>query len=159
MELNTPVILALQARLSQRFAAVLADIRTNDGVALPVSDPVQVFDYVPHPAEIDSGNWPCVGIGDLPTRLTDDIGSSATGEHGLAIVAFYAAADQRELAWALRRYARAMTTIALETRALLPAWLVTLKSIVPGPTVGAEEKPRGWESFISVHIEAHTDEQ
>lgn len=152
------VIHELRERLELHLPTVLDSIRADAGEDLALPDPAAVFDYVPTAAEIVQ--WPTVGIHDLGGSLEDDIGSSATNRFGLGIVIYCAAADLRELAWQLRRYRRAVATVALDGRYIGDrGWGVTLKRYVPGPTLSPDEGPRTWQSVTGVHIEVRTDDE
>jgi hypothetical protein len=153
LDLNEPVVAALQARLQEELAGVITEINAanTDDLVLDAPSSDAILDYVPVPEQLTS--WPTVGIQDLPSTIEDDIGSSFTGVYGLAVVIFSADADQRLLAVKLRRYAQAVATTALRSRQLGPAW-ITLRSITPGPTLDVEESPRTWVSWTAVAINA-----
>jgi hypothetical protein len=168
--LNEPAILALVARLQDpaQLNAEVADIASKVAVAdqaaslIPV-DPALVYDFVPPPSFLTS--FPAIGIQDLPSTLEDDTGSSATGKHELGIVIFYSNPDQRLLAWALRRYAQAVTRTAVNGRNLesdaqgrTGAWGTGFLRVAWGPTLSSKATPTTWLSFCVVQIWCRREE-
>lgn len=148
--LNAQTVTALQARLTSELPAKITEINAlvTDGYTNVA--PVQVLDYVPLPAQLTA--FPTIGIGDLPSTFADDTGFSVTGHHGLSVMVFLSDPDQRALAWKLRRYLQAITTVALRSRQLGDTMGVTLRRIVPGPTLDAVEDPRAWLTWASVDL-------
>lgn len=149
-ELQAPLVTALQARLADDLPAKIDEVNALVTDDTTIDYPAQVLDYVPLPAQLTE--FPTVAIGDLPSTFQDDIGSSVTGVHGLSIVVFLVHQDQRTLAWQLRRYLQAVTTVALAGRQLGDAMGTTLRRITPGPTLDAVESPRAWLTWASVDI-------
>lgn len=159
--LNEPLVTALRARLASDLAAQIAVVNARVTDGFTISAPGTILDYVPSADEAAgmSGTGTVLGIGDLPATFEDDTGFSVTGRHALNIVAFAFNADQRALAWQLRRYTQAITTVALATRRLGDAWGVGLGRVIPGPTLDVTESPRTWMSWSGVEIRAQRSEE
>lgn len=157
LDLNVPVVAALKARLESDLPAVITAVNA-DAPAYPISAPVAVFDFVPPIALIT--DFPTVGIGDGPTRFEDDTGFSATGRHELLLIAYLQQADQAALAAQLRSYARALASVALDSRNLgTGAWGTGLIQIDPGPTLTDNaEHPQTFASWVAVRMWAKSDE-
>lgn len=129
----------------------------DDDLTLVV--PANIYPYVPSPGELNE--FPSIGIGDLPARLEDDIGSSATGLYGIYVIVYVQAAAQGELARLLRRYQSVVKNVILEGRHLQPAaWGVTLQGIDPGPTlIDDATNPKEWVSWTGLRITCKADEE
>lgn len=160
LQLNEPVIRALVDRLTADLPATVAEINAGVTDGYLIDPPAQVLPMVPSIGLLT--DWPTVAIQDLPTHLQDDIGSSATTVAELAIVCFLVDSDLQALGWKLRRYARALATVALAGRNLGDgAWGVTFRGTQPGPTLGDAEDPanvKTYTSWTSVVIRAKRDE-
>lgn len=156
--LNEPLITALVARLQTELPPAVQAINDQgrDDVVLRVPLPERILDYVPSPELIV--DTPTLGIQELPSTVTDDIGSSFTGVHQLAVVVFYTETELRRLAWSLRRYMQAITTVALEGRQIGDAWGVVFKGTVPGRTLERPENPDTFLSWAAVRLEARREE-
>lgn len=162
IELNEPVIAAVYERLlgsdlTDAIDAINAEV--DDGIMVEV--PQQVLDYMPTPELLTE--FPTIGIGDAPSTFEDDIGSSATGRHELLICVFCQNADQRALAWQLRRYAQAIVRTVLDGRNLGDAaWGTGLVRVSPGPALADNPDPEAvqdWMSWTGVQIWAKRDEE
>lgn len=166
--LNDPVVSALKSRLDSDLTVQIAAINAAVTDGITIEDPKQVYDFVPNLELLDGGGYPSVGISDWPSRLEDDIGSSATSVHQLAIICYLVDQDLRSLAWKLRRYLRAVSSSALKDRQLpggggigqAGAWGVRFVRSVPGRTLDVTEPEdvRTWMSYAAVVIEAKRDE-
>ena len=155
--LNEPAILHVVERLGDGLAGVITELNADVTDGLTIDEPAQILDFVPQLELLTE--FPTIAVQDVSTRFEDDIGSSATGLHGLAVVTFLADADQRSLAWGLRRYARAVTECLLRGRGMgLPIWGVMLDRINWGPTLEAEENPRTYMSWVAVVLELRNDD-
>jgi hypothetical protein len=159
--LNQPIIVEVQQRLNSDLATNIAAVNAEqtDGFDVEVPGTEEIFDYIPPPGLLTA--FPSVGIGDGPSRFEDDIGSSATGRHELLIVAYEQDADQRALAWKLRRHCQAIVRTILDGRNLdSAAWGTGLVAIRPGPTIEDDpDNPKVWTSWSGVHIWAKKEEE
>lgn len=156
-QLNEPIVTALVARLEDELPAEVD--RINGAIAddFQIESPQHVYPFVPSLEAQDA--FPVLGIQDLPSRFEDDTGAGVTGNHRHGIVAFVAADDLEWLAWQLRRYAQAVTNVALRGRALGDAaWMSKLERVDYGPTLESPENPRTWVSWVLVTIEFRRDE-
>jgi hypothetical protein len=156
--LNEPLIKALVARLQADLPTVVAAVNAEarDDIELRVPNPEHILEYVPAADLLTE--FPTIGIQELPTDIVDDIGSSFTGVHRLAIIVFATHVELRGLAWSLRRYMQAITTVMLDTRQIGDAWGVVAKGTVPGQTLERAEHPRTYMSWAGVRLEAKRDE-
>lgn len=156
--LNEPLITGLVARLQSDLPGEVAAINAQgrDDVVLRGPLPENIRDFVPSPELIT--DTPTLGIQELPSTAVDDIGSSFTGVHQLAVVVFYTETELRRLAWSLRRYMQAITTVALEGRQIGDAWAVVFKGTVPGRTLERAENPGTYMSWSAVRLEARREE-
>jgi hypothetical protein len=156
--LSEPLVTALVARLRTDLPAKVAEINAaaTDGIVLPLPDPSRIYAFPPQGELLT--DVPVIGVQDFPSTFDDDIGSSVTGNHALGIVIWASDADQNTLAWKLRRYCQAVTTVALDQRKIGDAWGTLLRRVYPGPTIDAEENPRTWVSFAVVEISARRSE-
>ena len=161
-ELNEPVVRALRARLEAELPAAIADLnaRLPAGEQLPA--PHAVLDYPVAPGEVLE--FPTLGIVDRASDIEDDTGFSATGRHRLLVVVHHMHPEQRQLAWALRRYAQAVVRVALRDRALLlpdgtvAAGIVGFDTLIPGETLDREAEPQEWQSWTAVGVWARREE-
>jgi hypothetical protein len=159
VELNEPVIRAIEQRLVDGLPAVIADINlagaATDGFTLV--EPT-ILTYIPPPSDLLEP--PVIGIGDAPTQFEDDTGFSATGRHELLIVAYDQSSEQEALAWKLRRWMQAIARIVLDGRSLGDgAWGTGLRGTAPGRTlVDNADDPREWFSWSGIRIWAKRDE-
>lgn len=161
LALNEQLVTALAAKLTTGIPTAVTEINAAVTDGFTISNPFEVLDYVPDQREISSkaANGPLVGIQDVSTTLKDDIGSSATGVHQLAVLVWLVEADRAALARKLRRYQRALATACLSGRTISTiGYGVTLKAAAHGPTLDRDEDPRGWCSFTGVVINCYTDE-
>jgi hypothetical protein len=159
LDLNEPAVHAVVGRLRERLGDVIAELNTGveDGITIEPPTDEQILDFVPQLELLV--DFPTIGIQDLPSKFEDDIGSSATGRHLLGVVIFHANPDQRELAWQLRRYARAVASCVLAGRVIEPdVWGVLLDKVEPGPTLSHEENPRTYMSWTAVTFDLRTEE-
>lgn len=150
--LNEPLVTGLRSRLEASLPATITEINSTVTDGYTIVNPVQVFDFIPQ-AELLTA-YPTIGIGDLPSTFEDDTGFAVTGRHGLQIVVFLADPDQRALAWRLRRYLQAIVTVALSNRQIGDAVGLTLRRIVPGPTLDVSRDPETWVTWAGVDIGA-----
>lgn len=154
VSLNEPAIRALHARLVDELPAAIAGLNAevSDGFELDELVPDRVLDFVPPIALLV--DFPTIGIGDGRTTFEDDTGNSATGKHELLIVAYLQNADQRMLAWQLRRTAQVLVRVALRGRNLGDGgWGTGLVSIDPGPTLTDNpDAPREFASWVGVRM-------
>lgn len=158
INLNNGIVNALAARLTANMPtyinAVNAEMTNPD---FPLDQIQRVLDYIPVIADLSA--FPVIGIADGDVMFHDDTGWGATGETTLSIVVFEQHADQRALAWRLRRLAIATTRCVLEGRTLPPeGWGVMLRRVRPGPTLGRDETPRQWMSTVTVQIDVKTNQ-
>jgi hypothetical protein len=157
IDLNEPVIRALEQRLKGELPAAIAEI--NDSVAdgFTLAEP-EILTYIPPPSDLL--NPPVIGIGDAPSQFEDDTGFSATGKHELLIVAYDQSSDQEALSWQLRRWTTAIARVSLAGRRLGEAgWGTGLRGTAPGRTlVDDPENPREWFSWSGIRIWVKTDE-
>ena len=155
--LSEPLINALVSRLTSDLPAEVAAVNTRTSDGFQISMP-EVMDFIPPPGLLV--NYPAIGIGEAPASFEDDIGSSATGVFELLVVVYEQAADQRELAWKLRRHSQAVSSTVLKGRQLGPAWGVTLRHIDPGETlVDDPTSPQEWMSWVGLRIVCRTDQE
>lgn len=158
IRLQEPVVTAVIARLQTQLPAIIADINSSitDGYLLP-TDTSRILDYIPPVA--DMYTMPVIGISDGEMHFEDDTGWGATGVFDLSIVVFIQNADQRALAWQLRRYAQALVqALRTPTNAIGEGWGVVIKGIRPGPTLGRDENPRQWMSTVAVTITVKSEQ-
>lgn len=149
IQLNEPVITSCVARLNAQLPAIITAINAvvTDGYTLPPD--FRVLDYIPPVSDLYA--VPTIGISDGPMQLEDDTGWGATGVFDLSFVVYVQSADQRYLAWALRRWAQALVrALRSPTNAIGEAWGVSNFRVRPGPTLGRDETPRQWVSTTSV---------
>jgi len=132
---NEEVIDTLVQGLAADLPGVIADLNAADTKGVTLPDPAAVLDYVPTPTELV--NFPTVAVHDGPTELHDDIRTGGTRVIELVVVVFCADADQRRLAIALRRYLRAVESVALDGRTLAPALGGKLAGHAARPDAGA----------------------
>ena len=157
IKLWEPVVTSLRDRLETDLPATITTINsTQTTPSYPIENPQRVLDFIPTVADMFA--FPVVGISDGIFNLEDDTGWGATGVFELTIVVFLQNADPRALAWQLRRYAQAVTRVALEDRSIGDGWGVTLKQVRPGPTLGRDENPRQWLSTVAVSIEVKSEQ-
>ena len=151
IDLNEPIVHALQTQLSEGLPDVCAE--------LDLTAPVAVEDYIPPVGLLL--DFPTIGIGDGSTRFEDDEGFSATGRHELLIVAYLSNQDQQTLAWELRRYTQAIVRVVRSDLKLGgSAWGSGLVGTAPGPTLTDDpENPRQFTSWTGVRIWAKKDEE
>lgn len=152
VNLQEPLITALKSRLETTLNPIIDNINANNTSPLyPIPYPFQVLDFIPTVAELQQ--LPVLGISDGDFTFADDVGWGATGEFDVTVVAFLAHADQRTLAWNLRRYAIALVRCILDDRSLPPeGWGMVLRRVRPGPTLGRDESPRTWLSTVAVTV-------
>jgi hypothetical protein len=157
IELNEPVIRALEQRLKDDLPAAIAEINDSVDDGFTLAEP-KILTYVPPPSDLLDP--PVIGIGDAPSQFEDDSGFSATGRHELLIVAYDQSSDQEALAWQLRRWTLAITRVALAGRKLGDAaWGTGLRGTAPGRTlVDDPDNPREWFSWSGIRIWAKRDE-
>src|SRR4051794_22550247 len=108
IQLNEPIVVQLKSQLEANLPATITAINAAAGTVADgytIENPAHVLDFVPPVSYLTA--FPAIGIGDGPSRFEDDIASSATGRHEIMLVVFLQDADQRALAWKLRRYAQA----------------------------------------------------
>lgn len=157
--LNQPVLEALVARFqSAAMASALTEIRAAVAAkyAVMLQPPAQVLAFAPPPSMLPA--LPVLGMIDSDSRLTDDTGSSLTGEHDVGVVAYLANPDPDMLAWGLRYYMQAVVEVAMEGRNLGTgsadgAWGTGARRIIWGPML-QDEDPQGrartmsWATFV-----------
>lgn len=160
IELNEPVVHAVRDRLNANLAAHITAINAAAATVadgFTIENPAAVLDYIPSPGELV--NFPTVGIGDGRQLFRDDIGHNAELDCHITVVAYLADADQRALAWRLRRYSQAIARTILADRNLgTAAYGTGLDRVDPGPTLASDESPRTFLSWIAVTIRASRDE-
>lgn len=151
IDLNEPIVHAVQEMLADELPAICAD--------LDVPPPVAVEDFIPPVGLLL--DFPTIGIGDGGTRFEDDEGFSATGRHELLVVAYLSNQDQQGLAWDLRRYTQAIVRVLRSDLKLGgSAWGSGLVGSAPGPTLTDNpENPRQFTSWTGVRIWAKKDEE
>lgn len=160
IELNEPVVVALQQRLVEDLPAAIAAVNEQVTDGFTLGEPIDILPYVPPPS--DQLSPPTIGIGDAPSRFEDDSGFSATGRHELLVVVYDQSSNQEALAWQLRRWAKVIARVALADRTLggNAAWGTGLVGTVPGPTlVDDPENPREWFSWVGIRLWAKRDEE
>lgn len=158
IQLNEPVIIALQARLAADLPATITGINAAVSDGFLIDDPVNVYDFIPPVALLT--DFPTVGIGDAPSTFEDDQGFSMTGHHRLLVVAYISDPDQRALAWKLRRYAQAIVRVIRSDLQLGTGWGSGIERIEPGPTLTDDpDAPRAFTSWTGVSIWVKTDEE
>lgn len=163
--LNAEIIVEIQQRLIDDLPGHLAAVNAEDvdggGAAHDIVMPTEqdIYDYTPATGELNT--FPSLGVGDGRSLFEDDIGSSATGNHEVLVVAYEQEGDQRTLSWKLRRWNQAVVRTVLAGRRLdSAAWGTTLVGVRPGPTLGDDpENPRTWTSWSGVVIRAKRDEE
>lgn len=155
-----PVIAALKVRLDAELPGEVI-LTNSDHTDYPLSAPT-VLDYLPTP-QGEMGEFPLVGIGERRGRLEDDTGWSATGVYEVMVIAWDQDADQRALAFKLRRWERCLLRASLKNRRLTDprsqvGWGLTAGDLLPGPTFELED-PRTYLSWRAVTITARSDEE
>lgn len=153
---NEELIDAVVLRLQQQLPNYIAALNAMDQKDIQLEGDPIVYDYVPAIRELN--RFPTFAVQDEAGGLDDDTGFAATGNYPLSIIVFDQAADQRTLAWSLRRYLRIVASIILDGRQLDPAWGVTCDGFVPGPTLGRPEEPREWMSYGGVGFQFRVEE-
>src|SRR4051794_10224449 len=111
IELTEPLILALKLRLEDDLRAEVDAVNAQVTDGFTIGGDAEILDFIPPPSDLLSP--PVIGIGEGPGRFEDDIGGSATGKYELLVVIYDQAADQAALTWQLRRWAKAITRVAL----------------------------------------------
>lgn len=153
--LNEPIVGAIHARLVADLPAAIAarNAEITDGFEL--TEPAAIWPFVPGDRRLAAAGYNAIGIGDLPSRYTDDIGSSVTGEHELVILVYQADRDGEALAWKIRRMLQVVTELVLRGRnyeSVANFEGVGLRRIDPGPTLERERDPELVRTFAAVTI-------
>ena len=162
--LNETIVKALAAQLAAQLPAAVATVNADVTDGYTILDPLNVYDHMPLLSTIAGAGFPAVAIQDGPSRIEDDLVSSATGEHQLLVVAFLANPDPEALAWQLRRYEQAvMLAIQADRTYSGAAWTTRFLGIEPGPMLAPADKPNepGDSTIISwsaVEIECPREE-
>lgn len=151
-----PIVDALVARFNAEIEGAVDAINAQDEKNIQLEPVTAILDYIPTPSELNI--FPTVAIGSGADHLADDIGHGATGTFEIVVVVFVQDVDQRQLSIKLRRYLRAVRSVALYGRQFGPAWGVVDKGSRPGPTLGRDEGPREWMSYVSTVIECRSEE-
>src|SRR5439155_21841787 len=112
------VIDALVVKLKAGLPDAIAQLNAADTKGIVLPDITDVLDYIPTPGQ--NNRLPVVGISEGPSEIADDTGHGATGDHQLVLVTFVQDADQQRLAVMLRRYTRAVLSVAIEGRSVGP---------------------------------------
>lgn len=161
-QLTEPIVTELVDRLRTDYAAAVAAINgaVTDGFTIEAPTDEHVLAYPPTPELLTV--FPTLAVSDGPSKLEDDIGSSATSRNLLMITAYDQAPDNEQLTWRLRRHARAICDTVLDGRSLgSAAWGTGLDGAYPGPTFADNADPEAitsWMSWVSVRIWAKRDE-
>lgn len=150
IQLNERVYDAVIARLVAGLPAVITAINAADTKGIQLKQVADVLDYVPTPKILT--DFPTVALQDGPTEMEDDTGEGGTAVCRFNLVVFHMHADQRQLAIGLRRYLQAVTSVAIEGRAVGPIWGMTFDGLIPGPTLGRGEEPREWMSYAGIAL-------
>lgn len=160
-QLNEPIIAQLLELLEAKLPAAIEALNATITDSITLDQPAQLLDYMPAPGELKAG-VPAVCIQDLPAQFEDDLQFSITADHPIGIASVIQNADQRSLAWQLRRYTQAIAHVLSEDRLASdggylrrpPAqvWRVAFSGTEPGPLLGdrdpnAPDKPPS--SFLS----------
>lgn len=157
LELNEPTIRVLHARLAAGLPAAADAVNAAVTDGHTIDPPALVLPYIPSIEQQTA--FPIVGIYDSRTLFSDDIGTSMTADHQIGVTAFLAEAELEPLAWKLRRYARAIASVALDGRTLAPgAYGTRAERVDWGPTLSDEEGPRTWISWVTVVIGCLSEE-
>lgn len=158
IKLNETVVTTLKARLEAELPAIITDINaTNTTPPYPIDNIAQVLDYVPTIGDLYQ--FPTLAISDGPIDLVDDVGWGSTGVFQLSVIAFVQDADQRALAWRLRRTAQAIVrAVRTPINALGDGWGVYDFHVLPGPTLGRDEGPRQFMSTVAVSFMVKTEQ-
>lgn len=158
IDLNNSLVTSLKTRLETDLNAIIDTVNSTLATpAFPIPYPFQVFDFIPTVAELQQ--LPVLGISDGDFEFQDDVGFGATGICELTVVCFLQHADQRTLAWHLRRYAIALTRCILTGRSLPPdGWGMVLRRVRPGPTLGRDESPRIWLSTVAITVSLRSEQ-
>lgn len=156
-----PVIAALKARLDTYLPAEVAQANADAADAYVLSDAV-VFDYLPTPSG-EMGQFPIVGIAEDRSRFEDDTGWSATSVWLVRVVVWEQDADQRALAFKLRRWERCLLRVALKNRRLTDprsaaGWGIVLDGTEAGPSFELED-PRVYVSWRSITATIRSEEE
>lgn len=150
-KLAEPIVTAVIDRLTTDLAAVITEINAESADSYDLREPAEIYPHIPSVGLLRL--WPAIGIQELPLTLRDDIGSSAVASVDLAVVAFDQSPELVELGWRLRRWERALATVLLRGRELgaggSAAYLTTLSTTRPGPTLGDHEDPEQVKTFGS----------
>lgn len=163
-DLNERLIVAMLQRLQTGLNPIIDAINANT-VANPgrnqtaIDYPRVILDTPPTVKQLT--NFPAVGIADGNMGFEDDVGWGATGSYEVSVVAYLSHPDPEVLAWQLRRYAQAITTVAMQGRNIDGgAWGTILKRIIPGTRLSKTD-PRGqtvYMCWVAVVLQAK-DEQ
>ncbi len=162
--LNEPIITALQAQLAAQLPAKITAVNADVTDGFTIVNPVKVFDHVPLLSTLSGVGFPAVGIEDSGTEFEDDLVSSTTGVHRLAVVAFVSNPDPEALVWQLRRYQQAIMLAIQADRTLGGvAWTTRLKGIDPGPMLEPRDRPNqpadnNYLSWFAVDLECPREE-
>jgi hypothetical protein len=143
-ELNEPVVKALAAQLAAQLPGAVDTVNADVTDGYTILYPVQVHDHVPLLTTLAGVGFPAVAIEDMGTRFEDDIVSSVTGVHRVAVLVFLANPDPEALAWQLRRYQQAVMLAVQADRTLggeSNAWTTRLRGIEPGPFLEPSREP------------------
>lgn len=159
--LNEPVIKALtnqfRTMLNPQIDAV--NTRTTDGFKLQY--PAQILDHVPLLSVLSGGGFPAIAIEDMGSTFEDDLVTSVTGLHKLAVIVFVQDPDPAGLAWKLRRYQQVIALVIQQDRTLGAAvWNIDFLGIEPGPALEARDpgQVQGYLSWFALEIQAKREE-
>lgn len=176
LELTDPLATALVTLLEAGLNATIDTLNAAVSDGFTIDHVAQVLDYVPTPSTLEGG-LPAVGYQDLGGQFADDLQYSMDAEHRFAAVAIVQNADQRSLAWQLRRTLTAVArTIQADRTVGTPAgtgsimktkggaWAVNFLSYEPGPLLDAtplaagEAPPSAFMSYLSLVMSARRTE-
>lgn len=162
--LNEPVIKALATQLAAQMPTTVTAVNADVSDGYTILPPVRVYDHMPLLSTIAGAGFPAVAIEDMPSQIEDDLVSSATGAHCLAVVVFVANPDPEALAWQLRRSIQAVFLAIQADRTYGGvAWTTTFVGVDPGPMLAPGDKPNSqgdsqYVTWAAVEIECRREE-
>ena len=170
--LNEPILEALLELLEARLPTVIAEVNAEIDDAFALPEPAQFLDFMPAAGTLKGGT-PAVCLQDLPAEFFDDLQFSLSANHGVGVAAVIQNADQRTLAWQLRRYTKAIArTIQLDRlegpsgflkRGAAAVWYTQFAGTEPGPLLerqpgGEATPPNAWESWTWLMLRCRRQE-
>lgn len=157
--LNESIIAGLVAQLNAQMPTAIATVNADVEETFQIIGPAELYAYMPLLTTVSSRGFPAIAIEDLGSTIEDDLVSSVTGRHRIAVVGLVASQDPEVLAWQLRRYQQAIMLAIQFDRTLGGAcWTTTFLGVAPGPFLAPAERPdqdysSSFVSWVAIEIE------